>query len=76
VGNEQHIARHGLPGDQHVVGADRAFLWSRQARTSPAGRVLFVELEHDKLKSIDQSQILRHPPAPERAIKQLVRDDR
>jgi hypothetical protein len=76
VGNEDHVARYGLPGDQHVVRADpRSFGGQHGSDLTRLPGVLFVELEHDKLKSIDQRQVLRRPPAPERAVKQLVRDD-
>jgi len=56
VGNEDHVARYRLPGDQRVVRADRrSFGGQQRSDLTRLPGVLFVELEHEKLKGIDQS---------------------
>jgi hypothetical protein len=72
VGHETEVPRHGLADDQHIISTDWCSLRGKQrAERARLPSVLLVELEHRKLKGIDQGQILRGATALERAIRQL-----
>ena len=76
VRNEDQVPGHGLSRDQHIIGADRRPVGGEQGpNLAGLPGVLFVEFEHNELESIDQSQVLSRPPAFERTIEELVRDD-
>ena len=72
---QNQVSRYGLPGDQHVVGADRrSFDGQGGADFAGLARVFLVEIQDLELQAVHQRNIARGALALERAVEKFVAD--